>query len=356
MKAKFIMVGCGWRSQFYLRAVHALAKELEISAIVMHSDERAKQIEEETGIFATADLEAALKMGADFALLCVPRPVMKDWTIRLMERRIPVLCETPPGKDVEELNFLWQEKERLDGRVQVTEQYFLQPYYNAVQKIIDAGILGNVSNASMSAIHGYHAISIFRKFLGIGYENCTISGRRFSFPVTKTRDRVGWHQSGELLRGNRDRAELCFENGRTAFFDFDQEQYFSPLRSRTWNVQGDRGEIRDTKVCYLDADNRPVTEQMYREDDGVYNIDGWSHRFISFRGKRIYENPFPGVRLNDDEIAVADVLMHMKNYVETGVDFYSLREGLQDAYLDFSMTEALETGKTITTQKQSWAR
>lgn len=356
MKTKFIMVGCGWRSQFYLRAVRALGEEMEVSAIVMHSEERAQQIQEETGIFAAADLEKALEKGADFALLCVPRPVMKDWIVKLMELQIPVLCETPPGKDVEELNYLWKEKERLNGRVQVTEQYFLQPYYNAVQNVIDAGVLGTVSNVSMSAIHGYHAISIFRKFLGLGFENCTISGRRFSFPVTKTRDRAGWHQTGEMLAGVRERVDLCFENGKTAFFDFDQEQYFSPLRSRTWNVQGDRGEIRDTKVCYLDEQNRPVTEMMHREDDGVYNIDGWSHMYISLQGRRIYENPFPGVRLNDDEIAVADVLMHMKRYVETGEDFYPLREGLQDAYLDFAMTKALETGKTVETEKQSWAK
>lgn len=355
MKAKFIMIGCGWRSQFYLRAVRALSEELEISAIVMSSEKRAQEVQEETGIFSTANLQEALEKGADFALLCVPRTVMTSWIIKLMELQIPVLCETPPGKDVEELNYLWKAKERLHGRVQVTEQYFLQPYYKGVQNIIDAGTLGTVSNVSMSAIHGYHAISIFRKFLGLGYENCTISGRRFSFPVTKTRDRNGWHQTGEILHVNRDRAELCFENGKTAFLDFDHEQYFSPLRSRTWNIQGERGEIRDTKVCYLDRENRPVTESMHREDDGVYNIDGWSHMYISFQGRRIYENPFPGVRLNDDEIAVADVLIHMKKYVETGEEFYPLREGLQDAYLDFSMTKALETGEAVETRKQSWA-
>lgn len=321
----------------------------------MRSEERAQQIQRETGIFSTTDLEEAIKKGADFALLCVPRDVMASWIIRLMERQIPVLCETPPGKDVEELNLLWKEKERLGGRVQVTEQYFLQPYYKAVQNIIDAGTLGTVSNVSLSALHGYHAVSIFRKFLGLGYEDCTIRGSRFFFPVTKTRDRSGWHQTGEMLNADRDRVELCFENGKAAFLDFAGEQYFSPIRSRTWNIQGDRGEVRDTKVCYLDRENRPVTEQMHREDDGIYNIDGWSHMYISFQGRRIYENPFPGVRLNDDEIAVTDVMMHMKHYVETGEDFYPLREGLQDAYLDFSMARALETGETVKTEKQSWA-
>jgi len=93
---------------------------------------------------------------------------------------------------------------------------------------------------------------------------------------------------------------------------------------------------------------------MHREDDGINNIDGWSHMYISFRGKRIYENPFPGMRINDDEIAIADMLVRMKKYVETGEDFYPLRSGLQDAYLDFMREEAVTTGKTIQTTSQSW--
>lgn len=354
MKTRFLMIGCGWRSQFYLRAARTLPEELEVSAILMHSKERAQQIQQETGIFATENLDEALGTNPDFALICVPGQIMKDWIVAMMERQIPVLCETPPGRSLEELNELWECKERLHGRVQVAEQYFLQPYYSAVQNIVKSGVLGEVSNMSMSALHGYHATSIFRKILGIGFENCKISGRTFHFPVTKTRDRAGWHQTGEILQPSRDRVDFVFENGKVGFFDFSGEQYFSPLRNRTWNIQGSRGEIRDTQVCYLDSENRPVTEQIRREDDGIYNIDGWSHICLTFRGERIYENPFPGARLNDDEIAVTDMLMHMKRYVETGEAFYPLTEALQDTYLDICMQEALKTGREIETQAQIW--
>ena len=95
---------------------------------------------------------------------------------------------------------------------------------------------------------------------------------------------------------------MMFENGKAAFFDFDGEHYFSPIRSRRWNVQGVRGEIQNDTICYMNEKNQPVTEKMFREDDGVNNIDGWSHMYISFKGNRIYENPFPGLRINDDEI------------------------------------------------------
>lgn len=354
MKMKILLVGCGWRSQIFRRAVDYLKEELEFCGVLMHSEKRAKEVEAETGIRATADFEEAVSFKPDFVILCVPRPVMKDWIIRFMELSIPVLCETPPGKNVDELNELWQEKIRLNGKVQVAEQYFMQPYYSALQNIIDSGILGSVSNVNISAIHGYHAMSIFRKFLGLDCENCTLSGHRYEFPVTKTRDRAGWHETGELLSSGRDRVDMVFENGKTAFFDFDHEHYFSPIRSRKWNVQGTRGEIVNNVVCYLDERNRPVTETLHREDDGVNNIDGWSHMYISFRGKRVYENPFYGARLNDDELAIVDMMMRMKKYVETGEDFYPLRDGLQDAYLDFMHEKAVETGEIIHTTTQSW--
>ena len=354
MKYKVLLVGCGWRSQIYRRAVANLSEEFEFCGILMRSKQRAAEIEQETGIRATDDFDTAVSWKPDFVILCVSKASTKAWLVRFMEHQIPVLCETPPATNVAELNEIWKEKVRLNGKVQVAEQYFLQPYYHGVQTVIDSGILGQVLSANMSAIHGYHAMSIFRKFLGIGFENCTITGNRYELPVTKTRDRAGWHESGEVIHTTRDRADLVFENGKIAFFDFDDEHYFSPIRSRRWNIQGVRGEIQNEVVCYMNENNQPVTEKMYREDDGINNIDGWSHSYISFKGERIYENPFPGLRINDDEIAVTSLLVGMKNYLETGKDIYSLRDGLQDAYLDFMREEAVSSGKVIHTTNQSW--
>ena len=204
------------------------------------------------------------------------------------------------------------------------------------------------------APENYHAMSIFRKWMNLGFENCRIKGSSFKIPVTKTRSRQGWDTSGEVKESVRNRAELIFDSGKMAFYDFDSENYFSPIRSRRWNVQGTRGEIQNMSVCYLDKDNRPITESFSRVDDGIYDIDGWSHLCITFGGQRIYENPFAKARLNDDEIAIATVLMKMKNYVEKGEEFYPLREALQDAYLTYALEEAISTGEEMITKTQIW--
>ena len=64
MSMKFIMIGCGWRAQYFLRAAEILSDRLEVSAIVMHSEKRAQEIQQETGILTTTDLENCIRYKA----------------------------------------------------------------------------------------------------------------------------------------------------------------------------------------------------------------------------------------------------------------------------------------------------
>lgn len=355
MKTRFIVIGYGWRADFFYRIARAVPEEFEVCAGVLRTEERAVQVAAEKGVFATSNLEEALATKPDFAVLCVPRSIVKEYLGRLMERGVPVLCETPPGQSVRELSELWKEVQLKKGKVQVAEQYFLQPYYAAVTEIVRAGYLGEVSNVTLSALHGYHAISIFRKLLGIGYENCSIRGQSFSFDVTATNSRSGFDCSGRIITADRIISILEFENGKTAFFDFSGEQYFSLIRTRRWNIQGVRGEINDNTVRFLTEKNMPVEQTLNRMDVGINNNKEWAHRGIMFLDRMVYENPFYPARLNDDEIAVASCLKAMKEYVETGKEFYPLQEALQDTYLAFVMEEAADSGDTVHTKTQAWA-
>lgn len=355
MRTKFIVIGYGWRADFYYRIAKMLPERFELCAGVLRTKERAAQVAAKEGTFATDDLEEALKREPDFAVLCVPRNIVKDYLMRLMERRVPVLCETPPGKDTEELTQLWSDCKRLEGRVQVVEQYFLQPYYAGILRIIEDGYLGEVSGVMLSSLHGYHAVSMYRKFLGTGYENCVIQGQRFVSPVTATNGREGFDRSGKIIREERDWVSLVFESGKTALMDFAGEQYFSQIRQRRWNIRGLRGEINDMTVRFLTEENLPVTQEIGRVDVGINNNSEWAHKGMMFLDRMIYENPFYPARMNDDEIAVASCLAAMKEYVETGKEFYPLREALQDTYLSFEMEEAVRSGGQIRTTTKDWA-
>ena len=355
MKVRYMVIGYGWRADFYYRIAKLLPEQFTVCAGVLRTEERARQVAEQEHVCATADIEQALAVNPDFAVLCVPRSIVKDYLVQLMEKGIPVLCETPPGKDTEELKELWKMAQIHNGRVQVVEQYFLQPYYAGVLKMIEEGYLGKISSVMLSALHGYHAVSMFRKILGIGYENCRIQGQKFWSEVTATNGRDGFDESGTVIREDRDWASMQFENGKVALLDFEGEQYFSLIRTRRWNIRGARGEINDMTVRFLNERNQPVEQTINRVDVGRNNNSEWSHKGMMFLDKQIYRNPFYPARMNDDEIAVASCLAAMKEYVETGKEFYPLREALQDTYLSFAMEQAIESGETVQTQTQPWA-
>ena len=96
--------------------------------------------------------------------------------------------------------------------------------------------------------------------------------------------------------------------------------------------------------------------QLQRVSDG-----GWSDlhepslRGISGGGEWLYRNPFLPARLMDDEVAVAECLVRMAEYVQGGAEFYSLAEGCQDQYLSLLMAESEQTGEAVRAEPQVWA-
>ena len=107
MKANYMVIGYGWRADFYYRIAKLLPEQFSICAGVLRTEARAKEVALQEHVFTTVDLDKALSRKPDFAVLCVPREIVKDYLVQLMEKGIPVLCETPPGKNIAELNELW---------------------------------------------------------------------------------------------------------------------------------------------------------------------------------------------------------------------------------------------------------
>ena len=197
---------------------------------------------------------------------------------------------------------------------------------------------------------------MIRHMLGIRGEPCTIHGKRYHFSVTETYGREGMCFDGETFLCPRDRAEIEFEDGRTAFFDFsDPAQYHSFIRTRQLNIQGSRGEIDDLTIRYLTDQNIPVEENLRRIDLGVYGNQEWSHFAIMLGEGFLYKTPFVNARLNDDELAVGSLLLGMHRYLAGGPQVYSLADALQDMYLCLKLEEAYrDPFAPVETEPRPW--
>ena len=303
-------------------------------------------------------LDELVEKEPEFVVMAIKRGIVTENLITLFERGIPVLTETPPGEDVEALHQLWDAYQKYQPKVQVAEQYFLQPLYASWYKAICDGKLGEVENINISSLHGYHGASIIRQFLRTGFENCRIYGKRYWFDVTETYGREGMVFDGEVVKCSRDRLTMEFDNGKVAYFDFsDPAQYHSFIRTRQLTVQGTRGEIDDLTIRYLNAQNIPVTQALRRIDLGVYGNQELSHYAVMLGEEFLFRTPFINARFNDDEIAVASCMVKMHEYINGGEEFYGMADALQDMYICLKMDEALEHPVTVVeTQTQPWAQ
>lgn len=355
-KISYGLIGSGWRAEFYIRLAKAVPDRFDLKAVLIRDPEKGRAFGEKHQVTVVNDLDSLLAREPQFVVLAIKRGCVTDYLLNLFAKGVPVLAETPPGESPEDLQRLWEAYETYRPKIQVAEQYYLQPLYAAWFEAIRSGLLGEVTNISISALHGYHGISMIRRMLGLRGETCTLYGKRYQFPVTETYGREGMVFDGEIFTCPRDRVTMEFENGKTAFFDFsDPAQYHSFIRTRQLGIQGTRGEIDDLTIRYLTQENIPVTQNLNRIDLGVYGNQEWSHFAIMLGERFLYRSPFPNARLNDDEIAVGALLLGMAEYVNGGKDVYSLADALQDMYLCLKMEEAMAAGYVpVQTEHTPW--
>ncbi|MCL2816365.1 MAG: Gfo/Idh/MocA family oxidoreductase [Oscillospiraceae bacterium] len=355
-KYKFAMIGSGWRADFFARAARELPDIFEITSVMARHPEKAKSFKDKWNVPIVTDIDAVLASKPDFVVLTVPREVMPEYILRMTAAEMPVLAETPPGKDIEALNDLFT-RLPAGAKVEVAEQYQFQPMHAARLNVVRSGEIGMVTHAQVSCAHGYHGISMIRKMLGVTFEDAAITAFSCNNPIMYGPGRDGQAQSEVIENEEQVIAFLDF-GGKQAVFDFAGSQYMHYIRENRMLARGERGELNGNHVNYMKRFDDPVFYNLERKDMGQDgNLEGFFLKGIMGEGKWLYKNPFPLARLYDDEIAVATCLMKMGEYVKGGKSFYSVNEAAQDLYLDLLIQQSL-AGNSIKVQSapQIWVK
>lgn len=355
-KVVFAIVGGGWRSEFYLRAAKALPERFEVCGMVIRNEVKGRGFEDKWGVKTYRSIEELLEEASpSFMVVSVGWDAAPVITGQLAERNIPVLTETPPAPDVEALIELNKSTEN-GAKIQVAEQYHLQPLHAARLGISASGKLGQINQVNISVCHGYHAMSLMRRFLGIKFENAVITARSFKSPLVKGPDRSDDPKSEKVVMSEQVIATLDFGD-KLGIYDFDGEQYFSWIRGLRLNVRGEKGEIIDSNIKYIKDGMIPVEIDLKRMNAGENgNLEGYYLKGILAGDEWAYKNPLIPGRLSDDEIAVATCLLKMDAYIKGGPELYSLAEASQDHYLSLMIDKALKNNEAVKTVTQPWAK
>ena len=316
---RFAVIGSGWRSLFYVRIARALPDMFELTALLCRGQEKADRIQKDYGIHTTTSEDEIIASKPDFVVSAVNKSSMSDVVRYWAAKGIPVLSETPAGLDIDTLKAIRQDVEN-GARIQVAEQYFLYPSIKAVIDECKSGTIGEPVSLTISAMHDYHAASVIRRMLDTGLEDVTVTGKTFSMKVTDTRTRYEVLTEGRVVEKEEKHLIMEYADGKTAFYDFMSDQYRSPIRNRYINLRGTRGEIINDTVYYLDKDNLAACKKLD------------------------IKNPYGYAGLSEDEAAITEILLGMKEYVDKGKEVYPMDEALYDAYMGILMCEAGKPG------------
>lgn len=351
---QFAIVGGGWRAEFYLRIAKALPDRFQIVGMVVRDADKGRAIEQRWGVStyrSISDLLAAAK--PHFVVACVSWDSNPGVCRELAERDLPILSETPPARDVALMKELCQLVAQ-GARIQVAEQYIYQPHHAARLAFARSGLIGRVTQAQVSAAHGYHGVSLIRHFLGVAYDKCRITAKRFTSPLMAGPDRNGPPTEPRSTPSTQTIAWLDW-GSRLGVFDFTGDQYFSWVRGQRLLVRGDRGEINNHTANYLRDYLTPIEVVFQRKNAGPNgNLEGFYLKGIIAGERWWYANPTAPGRLSDDEIAIATSLIKMAEYVAGGPEVYPLAQACQDRYLDMMIEQAATTGQVVEAEAQEW--
>ena len=352
------VVGTGWRSEFFVKLAKVLPEQLTLVGAAARRPESAEQVAQRWGVPCyLSPAELVSHQRPDFVISSVPWSANPGVVGALVESGTHVLTETPPAPDRDALRALWSQ---LDDRdlVQVAEQYPALPGHAARAEMVRSGVIGTPTSVQVSSTHGYHAVALIRGFLGVGFEPVTVRATKFTAPLVDPLTRGSWTGDDTPKDAGTTLATFDFGGGRSGLYDFTDNQWHNQLRFRRIVIRGSHGEIADDAVVRLAGPKTILRSSLVRSQLGYdLNLDGFDTEHLSFDGHVVYRNPFLGLRLMDEEIAIATLMLATASWArDDGPPPYPLAQGCQDQLISLAIDEATVTSLPVTTGVENWAR
>lgn len=312
----FVLIGTGWRANFYLRVANTFPSIFNIASIYTRDACRVGLFEN-----CTTDLDNALSFEHDAVIVASGKDGFLDMVQNLSRRGEVILTETSfsslSEQELEEVSCL---------DCFVMEQYPFVPLYSSILSSID--LVGCVDSVYLSGLHNHHAAAICRKIFGDSHvvDSRILLDREYDVGITGSRYGYVRKSGHEKVRRTIKSVELS--NG-LFINDFTSGQYHNKLMPSRIEIRAERGTITERGVSYVNEAGRYIEMpfMFHRDSENLNQGPTLSH--VTLGGNVIYENEFYPSSLSDDEIAIAKMLMLFSD----GKLEYRTIDGIQDARL-----------------------
>jgi predicted dehydrogenase len=298
------VLGAGNRAADYLRTITCLTEHFRPVAVCDTDLDRAARLAAEYGTPAFSGIKEILaeaRPKPDLLLVSIPADGHRAAVEIAAECGVHVVCETPIAPTLPLADAMIATCERNGVKLEVAENVWRWPRERLKQRIIQSGLIGEVTQLHLWYSTGsYHGIGAVRRL--VGHQPVRVHGFVQEVVVPPHVDRLG----NRLTTAPYELGLIEFAGGAICVY----QQPLHPHKRNHWDVIGRRGAIIGDELILVDDGKRQVFPIR----------SGGERVMVETDPPIIWENPFQNLAVGPepDDIARAEVLLGMHRAITAG--------------------------------------
>ena len=322
-RLRIAIVGTGGRARAHLNTLPKLEPIYQLVGVCDIDSERAAETAQRMSVSGYTDIETLIEMESpDVILITVGPDGHHVITEIAASHGVHVITETPISTTLPCADRMINAAAQYGVKLEVAENVWRWPHERLKRKIVDAGLIGEITHAHLWYTSGsYHGMNAIRTL--VGSEAVRVVGH-----------------AKEIGGSSWEVGVVEFENGVSLVYEL-------PIRRRGnyWEVDGTEGAIVGNELLrYRDTGTETYPIQtVTTEVDDVEIVD---HARVDTDPPVIWENPLRAFGLADaDDVARGTELHSIYRAIVEGVEpEYGAVNGRTDQEILIAIRESARTG------------
>ena len=334
---RIAVIGAGPRAQAYMTAITKLTDFYTFCAICDLDPQRGQTAAENYGVKAFyTNIEEMLTAEKPDVLFCLtPTDSLNVMALTAASYKTNVITEIPIAIALPIADAIIQKCRENNVKYEIAENVWRWPQEQLKKKIIEAGLLGDITHARLCYTSGsYHGFNAIRMLLGsevkrvLGYAGEVAVLPYMSYggePETTSK----W-ESGIIE----------FQNGVICLYEMPPK---GGPGSSLWDIEGTEGYLSGNElVLHKDNTHYPI-QFINTEIDGEEVLDCVR---VDTDSPIVWENPFKKYKVSEtDEIAKASILRSMYRAITEDIEpEYGAANARADLELWIALRESVRLG------------
>ncbi len=322
-RLKIAVVGTGGRASAHLSTIPKLEPIYQLVGVCDIDSERATETAQRLSVSGYTDIETLIEMESpDVILITVGPDGHHVITEIAASHGVHVITETPISTTLPCADRMINAAAQYGVKLEVAENVWRWPHERLKRKIVDAGLIGEITHAHLWYTSGsYHGMNAIRTL------------------VQSQAVRVVGHAK-EIGGSSWEVGVVEFENGVSLIYEMPTRR-----RGNYWEIDGTEGSIVGNELLlYRDtgAETYPI-ETVTTEVEGVTVVD---HARVDTDPPVIWENPLKAFGLADADDVARGTELHSiyRAVVEPIKPEYGAVNGRTDQEILIAIRESARTG------------